>query len=384
MGLAKNSRIKKLNATCAKEKNEKLMLQFDYLTTFSAIQVELSTVCNSLCLGCVRTSENFNEIKGKIPKNKFLDAQKFVEIFNSCNGKKIRRVEFCGNIDEPLAHPEFIKILEELYAINPQLVIQIHTNGGLRSTDYHHKMAEIHRKFDRRSCIRYGIDGIYETHSFYRQNTDFNKAMNNMKAAIAGGSRVIWQFLIFPWNDHQVSDARAIAEKIGCAEFWLRPDRSGVSILGREGVMNKKAELFVPARKNTTFELPVRKQGEEIICRFLRNNEGTLFLSWEGKVWPCCFHANVFYESDEKISTFKDSILKGYEEDFNDLKKFSFDEILEHQFFRDNLMRSWSNSGDERAWRCVEKCRSTRVRASDQKLDHENEYGLIKQITSGG
>ena len=260
------------------------------------------------------------------------------------------------------------------------MTIPIHTNGSIRNEEYHFKMATIHKKFNKRSCIRYGVDGLGDVHSFYRQNTSFDKCIKNMNSAISGGARVIWQYLIFPWNVHQKSEAKDLAEKMGCSEFWARPDRSFVSNLGKHGVLERKLKKFKKEETEVPFKISPPKIDEKVICRFLRNNEGTLFLSWDGRIWPCCFHANTFYEKDEKIKSYKSKVLAGYDDNFNSLLHHSFDEILRHPFFSNHLMKSWESTQDSRNWRCIEKCRSTKIRESDQKLDHENESGLQKTI----
>lgn len=353
----------------------------NYLETFAALQIELSTVCNSLCLGCVRTDSTFNSTKTLIPQGQYLDIQIVIDLLNSQQGQKIRRIEFCGNIDEPLAHPDFLTLIDHLYELRPSLIIQVHTNGSIRNKSYHYDLSKKIKAFHEQSCLRYGIDGLADTHAIYRQNTSFKKAMENMKAAIDGGGQVIWQFLIFPWNRHQVEDAKELAKSIGCSEIWLRPDRSEATQLGLEQIQlqkKKPAPVKPPLGDFSMTAFIPRNKEDKILCKFLANQEGTMFLSWEAKIWPCCFHSNVLYSNESTRRAYQNFVLEGYDRDFNDLKVYSFDEICSHPFFQKDLMKSWQDPDSTRSWRCVQKCRSTKTRSSDNELDHINDGGKQK------
>jgi hypothetical protein len=63
--------------------------------------------------------------------------------------------------------------------------------------------------------FHFAIDGITEEiNSLYRAGVNFNLAFNNM---IAGSKidnkRVMWDFTVFPWNEHQLKGLKKIKEK---------------------------------------------------------------------------------------------------------------------------------------------------------------------------
>ena len=89
-----------------------------------------------------------------------------------------------------------------------------------------------------------------------------------------------------------------------------------------------------------------------------------MFISWDGKLWPCCYTSNIFYESNlDKIESFENNFYGAYDRSFNDLYKNSIDDILEHPVFKKNIVTGWSESisqqNSKKIWRCVEKCRSS-------------------------
>lgn len=349
----------------------------NYLLNDLALQVELSTVCNSLCLGCVRTSWDFQQVKSVISKGQYLDQDLLFGIFDTQAGKRIKELEFCGNIDEPLAHPEFLLILERLLQIRPDLKVHIHTNGSIRDQSYHLQLSKTLSQFSHGSKLRYGIDGVGDTHSIYRQKTNFDKAFENMKAAISGGAVVIWQYLVFPWNQHQQDEAAQLAEQIGCQQIWFRPDRSDVTRLGLEGI--EKRKLAPPPVEKNNFNLTdysLDFPSESIVCKFRTPSKSMLFLSWEGKIWPCCFHANVFYQDDSTVQAFRKHVLSDCHPNFNSLHDYSFDQICSHPFYSKQLVSSWDDPKNARNWRCVQKCQSNRRRTSDNKIDHIDNAGV--------
>jgi MoaA/NifB/PqqE/SkfB family radical SAM enzyme len=350
-------------------------VNLDYNNNFKTLQIELSTLCNALCLGCVRTdTRNFNSAKPFIPKGKYIDPQIIIDLLQSKNGQRIQKLDFCGNIDEPFVYPKLKTLLEQIHDIRPELFVSLHTNGGVAKPKLYREVSELLVNFDRRSNIRFSIDGLEDTNHIYRQNVQWPKVMENLRESIEGGANIIWQFLIFPWNEHQGEEAQALAKEMGCKEFWIRPDRSEASYLGLEKINQRKIKDRNPVAKRSAGQLSnlrnyAKFKGREIVCSF--RNEGMLFLSWEAKLWPCCFISNVFYESELKNRIFRQHFLSKYEEGFNDLNKRSFDEIVSSSLFKKDLVQSWKDGGskDKLAFRCVERCSKARVRASDNKPD---------------
>jgi len=350
----------------------------DYGSGAFLLQVELSTVCNALCLGCVRIDQgDYSSLRSTIPKGKFLDINVVLGIFDTEAGRRLQRIEFCGNIDEPLAHPEFMTLLQKLYEKRPDLRVSIHTNGGLGKPELYGEMSQLLKRFAQGSNFRFSLDGLSDTNHIYRQNVKWEKAEANLRAAIAGGAPVIWQFLVFPWNEHQAEEARALAESWGCWEFWLRPDRSRASLHGLDEIRARQSRgRQSRSTSGTLSDLRdyARLVGQPIRCSF--KEAGMLFLSWEGKVWPCCFISNILYETDIKKRALEKHMTGRYPENFNNLYHRNFDEVLESPLFKRDLVSSWKNGGrdDKMAFRCVERCSMRKKRSSDNKPDDRSFY----------
>lgn len=73
------------------------------------------------------------------------------------------------------------------------------------------------------------LDGsTQETYATYRRRGDFKLAVENLRKIVQakkelGSSRpsIIWRFYVFNFNEHEVEDARALAEEVGVDRFVL-------------------------------------------------------------------------------------------------------------------------------------------------------------------
>ena len=78
-----------------------------FLENPTKLQLEISSMCNALCLGCQRTnSKNYNEVKSCIPKKQIVEVETVKNLLSSDSMSSLTTLEFCGSIDEPLIHPQ--------------------------------------------------------------------------------------------------------------------------------------------------------------------------------------------------------------------------------------------------------------------------------------
>jgi hypothetical protein len=321
------------------------------------LQLELSSMCNALCLGCQRTnSMNYNEVKSCIPKKQIVEPSTIENLLNSDIMSKLEVLEFCGTIDEPLIHPNFFEILDIAYEINPNYAITIHTNASLRSEEDWKKLATSLKRFKTHD-VHFSIDGLEDTHSIYRQWTDYNKIIKNAIAFISEGGTAIWQYLIFPWNESQVIEAKNISQQLGFAKFHKRHDRSHVSQDGLDMIMRMKRENYTGLGKSKPKDYS-EKELLPIECNSLKNN--MYFLSYDSRLWPCCFLSNGFYMAEPSPSFLNKRIYENYGHDFNDLTKHNADEIVKSNFYSNDLIDSFENTISEgpcgKITRCADTC----------------------------
>ena len=328
-----------------------------FLENPTKLQLEISSMCNALCLGCQRTnSKNYNEVKSCIPKKQIVEVETVKNLLSSDSMSSLTTLEFCGSIDEPLIHPQIFEILDVAYSINPNYNITIHTNASLRSVDDWKQLATVLQKFKSHD-VHFSIDGLEDTHAIYRQWTDYNKILKNASAFIQAGGNAIWQYLIFPWNEHQVQDAKNKSDELGFNKFHKRHDRSHVSADGLEMIQSMKQQNKKSTGGYNPKDYSVTEM-LEINCNSIKNN--MYFLSYDSKLWPCCFIPNGRYMAEPVPSFLKQRLDDNYGADFNDLTKHTADDIIKHRFFSADLIDSFDNKIDTsicgKLTRCVDTC----------------------------
>lgn len=337
------------------------------------IQIELSSVCNALCLGCYRTDmDNFNKSYPTVPDKQFADPAVIKNLFMSPASKTINKIEFCGTIDEPLVHPKFLDILDMLLEIRPDLRITIHTNGSLRPTKFWQQLADRLNKFDS-YVMQFSIDGLSDTNHIYRQNTNFDKIIANARAFIEAGGQAEWQYLIFEWNKHQVDEAKQMATELGFLSFKTRNDRTITGNFTLEEIREIQSKDFVDhGERKFDFEKELAKhkkyQDNEIQCTWSEDEQ--FFLTFDHKLWPCCFIADSTRLREKYM---QQRFYDNYGEDFNDLSKHTLDEVLEHRFYKSQLVESWScgfGLGEtDKIFKCASTC-SKKALAKNPLYNH--------------
>lgn len=344
----------------------------DYVDAPKKIQFELSSMCNALCLGCVRTdNDNFNRSKPLVPKKQLVSVETIVKLLSSQPMATVHTLEFCGTIDEPLMHPDFFEILEQAFIINPDYKIIIHTNASVRSAADWAKLATILAKFKSPHKVSFSIDGIGETHEFYRQQTSYEKILENAQAFINAGGTAVWQFLIFPWNKHQVDEASKLSEQMKFSGFITRIDRSIVSGVGSEEVINRKVKnriATVDWFTDTVDDLIATYAEVDKVNIFCETKkESQYFVSYDSRLWPCCFIPNGFFQTAPvKTEFLKKRLYDNYGEDFNDMTVHSIEKIVQSKFFSNDLVESWDNPVGigpcGKITRCAETCNVERLK----------------------
>jgi MoaA/NifB/PqqE/SkfB family radical SAM enzyme len=348
----------------------------EYIKNPKILQVELSSMCNALCLGCYRIDQdNFNRSHPGIPHKQFADPSVLKNLFLTEASKSVKTIEFCGTIDEPLMHPDFLNIIDMLAEIRPDLRITIHTNGSLRPVKFWQQLAHGLEKF-RSYGMMFSIDGLADTNHIYRQNTSFDKIMTNASAFISAGGQAEWQYLIFDWNKHQVQEAKQLASDMGFTNFKTRNDRTVTGNYTLEEIRelqakNQRYDGEYKFNLNHQIKSHEQYQDNEISCTWQEDSH--LFITFDHRLWPCCFIAD---STRTKTSYTQQRFYDNYGDDFNDLTKYNFDEILQHRFFKSHLLKSWNNDfglGEtDKIFKCAKTC-SKRALAKNPLYNHNNE-----------
>jgi len=263
------------------------------LENIKHLHMEFSSLCNARCPLCPRNLFGYPYNSGYAETSLSLDLIK--KSFSSQFINQLQRgILINGNFGDFTANLESLQIIEYFKSCYPKIKIEISTNGSARNTDFWHKLG----KFSNTE-IQFCLDGLEDTHAIYRQDTNFNKILQNAKTYMDAGGVAIWKMILFDHNKHQVEEAREKARNLGFAEFELIDhgrntgpvfDRDGnlIRIMGDyNGFTNIKDIVNFQQDANKTYSHKLYGQGLTHSC-FTKNNS-SIYIAANGLVYPCCF-----------------------------------------------------------------------------------------------
>lgn len=237
-----------------------------FVPLIKEIHVEPTTVCQAECPMCPRTVQGYHI--GKVA-NSFLRLEDYQEkIWPYVN--QLDKVLFCGTLGEPAACADLLEMIEWTIGENPNCHIGMNSNGGLKTPHWWTKLAELTRN-NPLSYVVFSLDGLKDTNHLYRRKVDWDAIEANVKAFIDAGGNAQWDMLVFKHNEHQVIEAKELATKLGFKMF-----------------RTKVTSRFTPG---DGFDPPTG--GPPIIgavpLSCMAENTRSLYLSAEGKWYPCCY-----------------------------------------------------------------------------------------------
>jgi MoaA/NifB/PqqE/SkfB family radical SAM enzyme len=267
-----------------------------------SIEIEASTVCNSWCPICIRYTGRDDGLylnpNGKLNNN--IDLKYIEKVFSDPIIDERIHVDMIGTAGEPIAHPKFIEMVDIILHHRPMATFNIHTNGGVKNEKFFTALAARldKSKSGKSSRVCFSLDGAdAETNSKYRIGVDWDKAIRNMQSFIAAGGNATWQYVVFPWNKHQVEIAKNAAFEMGCFQFETRDNVDPDSIeealeCASKGLFNVKATTIDKEDRDDDLSY-------DYIDDMCYSKQG-VFLNPEGELYPCCMYSAAQYDWFEK------------------------------------------------------------------------------------
>jgi MoaA/NifB/PqqE/SkfB family radical SAM enzyme len=261
------------------------------LPEIRSVHIELTTKCNARCPMCMRNYRGVDYNSG------YPDAELTLEniqhILTPEILKTIDRVNFNGNLGDFSVAKDGAEIVQ--YLVAHDITMGINTNGSLRTKTWWQKLASPN------VTIGFALDGLADTHARYRQDTDWNRIIENAQAYIAAGGRAVWRFVPFDHNRHQEAECRTLAKEMGFIDFeniydgrdsgpvytrtgefshWLGP-------VGDPPPIKDMLQSHITWYDSKTVKISKDTATLNLRCRHKVARE--IYLAADGTVYPCCY-----------------------------------------------------------------------------------------------
>ena len=248
------------------------------------VHLEITSKCQARCPMCPRRLQG-GQMMPWVKLNE-ISLEQFKTWFPVDFVKQLSKLNMCGNLGDPIIAKDTVLIYRYIKENNPNIQLQMHTNGSARDLQFWKDLAELN------VIIVFGIDGLEDTHSRYRIGTDFNKIIKNATAFINSGGYARWDMLVFDHNKHQVEKCEKLAYELGFKLFQKK--NSSRFKDGQYNVLDdtgKTVDILYPTEQSKNFIDKIKESKKEvtptITCKATRDQQ--IYVAADGTVSPCCW-----------------------------------------------------------------------------------------------
>jgi len=261
------------------------------------IDFEISSLCNAKCPICPRYYSHSGEI---LPfKQTYWSIDDVKKYINLDIIQNLNHLYLCGNFGDPMANPDIYEICKYFRDNNPNMSIEISTNGGVGKTINYEKLSKINVN------IRFAVDGYKEKNELYRVGVKWENLINNINSFTTFTKSENFGIQFLMWNE-TIDDIFNIID-------ILRKSKKGTLYLRKPFDKGNQSEVF-------------DKKG--CVSHFLTQITDERLYKYYETFWPV-ESLDDLYKELQKLLPFKtNSLIEG---DYKKREKVYEDEELEYQ-----------------------------------------------------
>jgi len=184
-------------------------------TPTSKINFEPGIICRLKCGGCFMREQGLHDRK-MIHSDKYktqawdrrynIPFEKYKIIF-----EVFKFIEFCGNLSDPIYHPDFVKTLR--YMKGKGMKANIRTNGSGKSKKWWTEVFQLCRGEE--WWWTFALDGLPKDSHKYRINQNGEQVWEMMKYGREYGANIEWQWIVFKYNQEDIKEGNLLAAQYG-------------------------------------------------------------------------------------------------------------------------------------------------------------------------
>lgn len=278
-----------------------------------SMEIEPTTSCNLRCPQCPSGLREFTRDTG------MLDLNLYKKIIDELHPELVWLILYFQG--EPFLNKSFLEFVK--YAASKNLYTATSSNAHYFTDEM--AKATVESGLDR---LIISIDGTnQETYSKYRKGGQLNKVIEGTENLLKWKKElgiqtphIIWQFIAFKHNEHQIPEIKKLAKEIGVDELGIKTAQIYDYQTSNE---------FIPENEDLS-RYSKTESGYQIKNKLLnqcwRMWRGSV-ITWDGLVVPCCFDKDATHRfgnitkqsfksvwSGEQYNNFRKAILKSRKE----------------------------------------------------------------------
>lgn len=271
-----------------------------------SLEVEPTTSCNLRCPQCPSGLRQFTRDTG------MLDLTLYKKIIDETHRELVWLILYFQG--EPFLNKQFLEFVK--YASQKNIYIATSSNAHYFNDDL--AKATVESGLDR---LIISIDGTtQETYGKYRIGGKIDKVIEGTERLLYWKKKlksktphVIWQFIAFKHNEHQIPEIKKLAKEIGVNELGIKT----AQIYDYETSSNFIPEDASLSRYELSEEGTYRIKNK-LLNQCWRMWRGSV-ITWDGLVVPCCFDKDATHRLGNVSSEPFDEIWKG--KSYNNFRK---------------------------------------------------------------
>lgn len=200
------------------KKHKRKVHEESFFNRKDRLNLDLSHRCPLECPYCARQRKFIK--KGYSVPGQDLSYENFIKIT-----KFTKDILFCGQLSDPIHHPQFIDFLKICYEKNIDTHVAV--ASSFKSTDWFIQAF----KANTEALWYFGIDGLPKDSHIHRKNQDGEKLYNIMLESTKYlNKKPYWQYIVFRYNENDIDTAYSLAKQnkvnflLLNSTRWNKPD----------------------------------------------------------------------------------------------------------------------------------------------------------------